>query len=79
MPLDAQDKLRVETIEQRLGNITAAERVRHALVTSGSQTIRTMLELVPPDSPWRERIIQHFEDCVEMVAVATAAPPREAA
>jgi urease accessory protein UreF len=77
MPLDAQDKLRVETIEQHLGNITATEKVRQALVKSGTETIRIMLELVPPDSHWRERIIQHFEDCVDMVAMATA--PKSAA
>jgi hypothetical protein len=74
MPLDAQDKLRVETIEQLLNGVTAPPTVREQLVKSGSQMVRMVLEIVPPDSPLRERILQRFEDTIELVSAATLRP-----
>ena len=78
MPLDAQDKLRLEEIERLLASVTTDPRVRDQLVSAGSQMARIMLEIVPPDSILRERIIERFTDAILLLA-ATSGKPFEAA
>ena len=73
MPLDAQDKLRAEAIEEMLMAATAyAEpKARERLIQSGGQMARAILEVVPPDSPWRNRILERLEDTIQLIAAAT--------
>ena len=71
MPLDAQDKLRVEIIEEFLAGVTAPEKLRDALVRSGGDLVRGVFEIVPPDSIYREKIIRRLEDAIEIIITAS--------
>lgn len=66
MPLDASDKILLEEISAIFRRATDSRKLAEA----GSELTRAVLEVLPPDAPFRKEILKHIKRAALLTKMA---------